>query len=183
MAMPVQVTFRDIPRSEAVVFRVEKRAAKLETYFQGITHCHVVLEMPHRSHSHGQQFHVRIDMHVPGRELVVSRNAQDDKEDLHATVDGAFDDAERMLAEHVRKMDDEPRSRAGHPRGVVTKLFEDRGFGFLQAEDGHEVYFHENSVHGRFGKLTVGSRVRYAEEEGDQGPQAKTVEIVDIAAS
>lgn len=178
MAESVQVTFRDIPRSEAVVFRVEKRAAKLRSYFKDITHCHVVLEMPHRSQTHGQRFHVRIDFHVPGRELIASRNAQDDKEDLHATVDGAFDDAERMLAEYVRRQDDEVHSRPGHPKGVVTKLFEDRGYGFLQAEDGHEVYFHENSVHGRFAKLAVGTRVRYAEEEGDKGPQARTVEIL-----
>jgi len=58
----------------------------------------------------------------------------------------------------------------------VTKLFVDRGYGFIEDEEGREIYFHRNSVLGiAFEKLHVGAKVRFAEEDGDKGPQASTV--------
>lgn len=180
MAAPVQVTFRDIPHSDAVATHVQKRAAKLETFFDRLMKCHVVVEAPHRHHKHGKRYHVRIDMHVPGRELVVSRNPEDDREDLHATVDGAFGDAERILEDYAQGL--KLGQRVNHqkaPHGRVTKLFSDRGYGFLESEDGIELYFHKNSVlNGKFDRLAVGTEVRYAEELGEKGPQASTVDIV-----
>lgn len=185
MAAPVQVTFRDIPHSDAVASHVERRAAKLETFFDRIVRCHVVVEAPHRRHLRGKRYHVRIDLHVPGRELVVSRNLEEMKEDLHAAVDDAFGDAERVLEDYARQLHGEVKKRVGPPHGVVMRIFPERGYGFLEADDdGHEVYFHKNSVlHNRFDKIEVGTRVRYAEEAGDKGPQASTVEIVGKSAS
>lgn len=176
MAVPVQVTFRDIPPSDAVTAHVERRAAKLGTFHDRIVKCHVVLEAPHRHHKHGKRYHVRIDMQVPGKELVVSRNPEDTKEDLYAAVDDAFGDAERVLEEYGRQLKIGMKSHARPPHGVVTKLFHDRGYGFIEAEDGREIYFHQNSViDGRFEKLQIGAKVRFAEEDGDKGPQASTV--------
>ena len=52
------------------------------------------------------------------------------------------------------------------------------GFGFLKTSDGREVYFHRNSVlNDAFPRLKVGTRVTFAEEEGDKGPQASTVRL------
>lgn len=180
MAAPVQVTFRDIPHSDSVEAHVQKRAAKLETFFDRLMTCHVVVEAPHRHKKHGQRYHVRIDMHVPGRELVVSRNPEDDREDLHATVDGAFGDAERVLESYAEGL--KLGQRVSHqkpPRGKVTKVFHDRGYGFLENEEGVELYFHKNSVlNGKFERLMVGTEVRYAEELGEKGPQASTVDLL-----
>lgn len=177
--LPVQVTFRDMDPSDAVTAHVERRSAKLDTFFDRLVRCHVVLEEPHRHHKHGKKFHVRIDMAVPGKELVVSKNMEDNKEDLYAAIDDAFNDAERVLEEHARQLKD-TRQRETPPLGVVSKLFVDRGYGFLEARDGHEVYFHRNSVLGKpFEKLKIGCKVRFAEEDGDKGPQASTVHVVD----
>ncbi|MDB4933994.1 MAG: Sigma 54 modulation protein YhbH [Labilithrix sp.] len=179
MQSPVQVTFRDIPPSPALTAHVEKRAAKLDTFFDRIVKCHVVVEAPHRHSKHGKRFHCRIDLVVPGRELVVSRNPEDAKEDAYAAVDDAFGDAERVLEDFARVQQVDTKTHLKPPHGVVTKLFTDRGYGFIEAEDGHEVYFHQNSVLGvRFEKLAVGTRVRFAEEDGDKGPQASTVHVV-----
>lgn len=178
MAVPVQVTFRDMPPSDAVTAHVERRAAKLENFHDRIVKCHVVLENPHRHQKHGKRFHVRIDMIVPGKELVVSKNLDDSKEDLHAAVDDAFGDAERALSEHGRAQEPDLKNHVRPPHGVVAKIFHERGYGFIEAEDGHEVYFHQNSViDGRFEKLQIGAKVRYAEEDGDKGPQASTVHV------
>ena len=49
-------------------------------------------------------------------------------------------------------------------------------FGFIETNDGREIYFHRNSVlNGDFAKLAVGAHVTFAEEMGDKGPQASTV--------
>jgi ribosomal subunit interface protein len=171
----VQLTFRDIPHSDSVAAHVERRAQKLETFFERMTRSHVVVEAPHRHSRHGQRYHVRIDMHVPGKLLVVSRNLEDAKEDMHAAVDDAFDDAERVLEEHARSLQRGTKQRSRSPVGLVSKLFD--GYGFVEHE-GREVYFHANSVlGGKFASLAIGTRVRFFEEEGDKGPQASTVEI------
>jgi ribosomal subunit interface protein len=180
MAVPVQITFRDIPHSPAVSAHVERRAEKLETFFARMSKCHVVVEEPHRHKRQGKKYQVEIDMHVPGRELVISRNPEDSKEDLHATIDIAFDDAERVLEDYARQLQPDTKTRMTPPRGVIVKIFHDRGYGFIGAEgDGHEVYFHRNSIVGeKFERLTIGTKVRFAEEDGDKGPQASTVYLL-----
>src|SRR5256885_5936468 len=77
MGVPVQLTFRDIPHSDALAAHAEKRAIKLETFNDHIVKCHVVLEAPHRHHKHGKRYHVRVDLHVPGKTLCVSKNLED----------------------------------------------------------------------------------------------------------
>jgi cold shock CspA family protein len=60
----------------------------------------------------------------------------------------------------------------------VVRLFPLEEYGFIEAEDGHEVYFQRNSVlHDAFDRLVVGSEVSFVEEEGDKGPQASTVKL------
>jgi ribosomal subunit interface protein len=180
MQSPVQVTFRDISPSEAVSAHVEKRAAKLDTFFDRITSCHVVVEAPNHQHKHGPRYHVRIDLHVPGKELVVTKNPEERKEELHAAVDDAFTDAERVLEEYARQLHAPGKTHLKPPHGLVTKMFVDRGYGFIEGDDGREIYFHRNSVLGApFEKLHVGAKVRFAEEDGDKGPQASTVHVVD----
>lgn len=104
MDTPVQITFRDMESSPTMTAYVERRASKLEKLFDRLVDCHVVMEEPHRHSRHGKKFHVRISMRVPGKELVVSKQIDDAKEDLHAAIDQAFGDAERVLEEHARKV-------------------------------------------------------------------------------
>ena len=86
----------------------------------------------------------------------------------------------RMLEEYARQLRPDLKTHLAPPRGIITKVFHDRGYGFITAEgDGHDVYFHRNSVlDEKFEKLTVGTKVRYAEEDGDKGPQASTVHVL-----
>ena len=179
MQSPVQVTFRDMTPSPALSAHVEKRAKKLDSLFSRIVKCHVVVGSPHRHSAKGQLFHVRIDLHVPGKELVVSRNPEETTENAYAAVDDAFGDAERILEEYARQHQADTRAHKKPPHGVVKTLFSDRGYGFIEAEEGREIYFHRNSVLGSgFDKLAVGTRVRFAEEDGDKGPQASTVHVL-----
>ena len=65
------------------------------------------------------------------------------------------------------------------PNGRVRKLFSAEGFGFIETDEGREIYFDRRSVlHGAFARLAIGSKVRFAEEPGERGPQASTVELI-----
>jgi ribosome-associated translation inhibitor RaiA len=70
-----RTTFLNMPPSDAVMDHVQKEADKLSKYFDRITSCSVVIEAPHgHKNHHGEPFHVRIELGVPGKELVVAHN-------------------------------------------------------------------------------------------------------------
>jgi cold shock CspA family protein/ribosome-associated translation inhibitor RaiA len=181
MQLPLQITFRDMPHSDSIEQHVRRRAAKLDVFFDRIMACRVAVQAPHRRHLRGKRYHVRIDLTVPGTELAVGRNPPEhlQHEDLHAAVDDAFDDAQRVLEDYARRLRGDVKLRKAAPHGIVVKLLPESGYGFIEDADGVELYFHQNSVlDGRFGDLRVGTEVRYAEELGDKGPQASTIAIV-----
>jgi cold shock CspA family protein len=62
---------------------------------------------------------------------------------------------------------------------VISKLFPQEGYGFILQEGGGDVYFHRNALHGlNFEALEDGTEVTFNVEEGEQGPQATTVNPV-----
>jgi cold shock CspA family protein len=60
----------------------------------------------------------------------------------------------------------------------VVRLDPSGEFGFLESSDGREIYFHRNSVLEGIARLAVGTRVIFAEELGEKGPQASTVKLL-----
>jgi ribosomal subunit interface protein len=104
MHIPIQVTFRRIASSPAIEDYIRRRAAKLETFSDRIVRCRVTVEMPYRHHSHGKVYRIGIALALPGGELFVGRAPDDGTHhDPYAAVDDAFDDAARVLQDHVRK--------------------------------------------------------------------------------
>ena len=105
MIVPLKITFRDIDPSSAIDAYVRTKAEKLETLFDRITNCRVAIEAPHRHKTHGRPYRVRVDIHVPGAELVVDRapDADPDHKDVYAAIDAAFDDAKRQLHDYVAR--------------------------------------------------------------------------------
>ena len=196
MIIPVQITFRNMKPSEAVEARVREEVAKLETFYNGIVHCRVVVELPHKHHKKGDLYHVRIDMTVPGAELVVKREPslhaalrQVDSEeesksyeahaahkDVFVVIRDAFKEARRQLQDFARRERGQTKLHLAQASGRVTQLFPDEQYGFLETPDGSEVYFHKNSVlNDAFNRLKIGSRVTFSEELGEKGAQASTV--------
>lgn len=179
MQIPLQITFRGLQPSAAIEDRVRKEARKLERYSNRITSCRVVIEQPQHRHRQGNLFHVRIDLTLPGNELLVRREParRHAHEDVYVALRDAFDAARRRLQDHVRRQRGAVKAHeAPHLPGEIARLFPQEGYGFVRARDGHEVYFHRNSVlGGGFDSLQVGRRVRFVEEEGEKGAQASTV--------
>ena len=205
MKTPLQITFRNMPRSNAIEENVREKAAKLESLFDGITSCRVIVEAPHRHHYKGKAYVVRIDMVVPSGELVINRapkrldaakapHAEELEkdltehhepskhaahEDVYVAIRDAFNAAARKLQGYAGRRRGQTKIHEPAPVARVAKLFPGENYGFLETRDGRELYFHKNSVlnHG-FAHLEIGAEVFFAEELGDKGPQASTVRPV-----
>ena len=104
MQLPLQITFRNMPPSEAVEAKVKQRAVKLKRYFENILSCKVTIEAPHKHHHKGSIFQVNIDVAVPGREIVVSREPglNHAHEDVYVAVRDAFAAARRQLEDYTK---------------------------------------------------------------------------------
>lgn len=129
MTYPLQITFRNMVPSAAIEKHVREKAAKLESFSDRITSCRVIVEAPHRHHHKGKAFQVRLDLSVPGREIVINRapkrlsaakltegrqvekdlveNHRPSKhaahEDIYVAIRDAFNAAGRKLQGHMRR--------------------------------------------------------------------------------
>ncbi|MGA8862234.1 MAG: ribosome-associated translation inhibitor RaiA [Gallionella sp.] len=101
MQIPLQITIRDMEHSDALEAHIREKANKLDEFFDRIMSCRVVVEMPHKHHHQGKQFNVRIDIGVPGSEIVVNR---DHAQDVYVALRDAFDAAKRQIEDYVRKI-------------------------------------------------------------------------------
>ncbi len=178
MQEPLRIAFRNMEPPIGAEEDIRARAADLERFFDGIVACSVVVEARHRHHRQGRLYHVRIDLVVPAREIVVRREPSEHHahEELHVAIRDAFDAARRQLQDHARELRGDVKTHAGPTKGRIARLFPD--YGFLVNDAGDEVYLHKNAVLGRgFDRLREGDEVRYVieEGEGEQGPQASTV--------
>jgi cold shock CspA family protein/ribosome-associated translation inhibitor RaiA len=181
MQIPLDISFRHVEHSPAIEAEIRKKAEQLETFFDRITGCSVVIEAPHHHHQKGSLYHVRLRIAVPHKEIVVDRepSAHHAHEDVHVTIRDAFKEARRQLQDYARQLRGDVKTHESAPGGVVTKLLPEEGYGFIEAPDGREVYFHANSVLDvAFEEIGIGSEVRFVEEVGEKGPQATSVRIV-----
>ena len=181
MEQPLQITFRDIPRSEALEAVIREKAEKLDQFYEKVMACRVVVEAPHGHHHKGYLYHVRIDLTVPRGELVIKRDPKDNHahEDPYVAVRDAFKAARRKLQDYARKQRGDIKAHDVPPHGSISEIMPLQDFGRIMSSDGREIYFHRNSVvDGDFDMLEEGDQVWFSEEAGDEGPQASTVHIV-----
>ena len=62
--------------------------------------------------------------------------------------------------------------------GTIKKLISDKGFGFIEGQNG-ELFFHRSAVDGvGFEELREGQKVEYEEGRGPKGPRADRVRVV-----
>jgi len=181
MQTPLQITFHNLPHSKVIESAIQEAADRLEDTHDRITSCRVIVDQPHRHHKEGNLFQVRIDLKMPGAELVVKREHAGTlaSGDLSLVIQDAFEEMQGQIEEFVNRRRGFVKTHEDLPHARVTQLFTEAGYGFLETLDGREVFFHQNSVLGSgFGSLDVGTEVSFVEELGEKGPQASTVKIV-----
>ena len=182
MERPVEVTFRNTVAVPAIEALVRREAAKLERYHRPVLSCRVAIERPQRFQRQGSVYRVRLVITAGTRRpIVVTRDPResDMHDDLRTILLDAFKAARRQLQSMGQQRRGEAKTSAG-ARALVVRLFPKAHYGFLKTLDGREIYFHRNSVlHDDFERLAAGTEVRFEEVEGDKGPQASSVQIVN----
>jgi cold shock CspA family protein len=182
METPIKIDFHGTEPSEALERNIRKHVAALEKFFGRFTACHVGLKAPGRRHLSGGLYQVRIHITLPdGREVSVGRTPSADGRFANAlfAINDAFRRAKRQLQDKVRLMRQDVKTHEEQPVGKVLRFDPRAGFGFIEAPDGHEVYFHRNSVVTfPLSRVVRGARVSFVEEAGTKGPQASTVRLV-----
>jgi ribosome-associated translation inhibitor RaiA/cold shock CspA family protein len=181
MDVPLEISFNNLDASEAIEERIRARTAKLNKIYGRLVSCRVAVEAPHRQHRKGNLYTVRIDMTVPGGELVVNRAPQHAQKhrrdpDLPTIINDAFSAAERQLKQYKERQRGEVKPHDQALAGSVTGLRPEEDHGFLLSAEGRELYFHRDSlVNGDFDDLRAGDRVHYVEAVGATGPTASKV--------
>ncbi len=100
MQVPLQITIRHMAHSPALDARIREDTARLEEFYRGIISCHVVVEEQGRHQQQGRWFNVRIVVSVPGHELIVNR---DHDEDVYVALRDAFASLTRRLEDVARR--------------------------------------------------------------------------------
>jgi cold shock CspA family protein len=90
----------------------------------------------------------------------------------------AFDAAKRQLEDYARRVQQKTKVHVPEYIGQVARIFPEEGYGFIAGQDGTERYFHrDNVVNLGFDQLQEGDEVKFIEEMGAEGLQAKRISV------
>ncbi|MCK4378663.1 MAG: ribosome-associated translation inhibitor RaiA, partial [Deltaproteobacteria bacterium] len=105
MQVPLQISFRNMDPSPTVEAVIRERAGKMDQWYDRIMSCRVMVEAPHKHHEKGKLYHVRIDVTLPGAELVVNRepDLHQAHQDVYVAVRDAFLAMQRQLENYVNR--------------------------------------------------------------------------------
>lgn len=129
--MTTQITFRNITPSGGIENDIRERIDHLETFHPDLIACRVTVEVPHQHRAHGRSIHVRVELSLPGEDVVVDSGTRGDpsaaigshKRHKHEDVDArhkdaavairdAFDAARRRLQDAARRQRHAVKARA-----------------------------------------------------------------------
>lgn len=129
---PVQISFRKMRAAPALEQEIRSRVAWLDSFHPAVVGCRVVLEVPHRHRRHGRRLHVRIELSLPGGDVVVdhqpalaavarsathkSHELDGRHKDASVAIHDAFDVARRRLEDAARRQRGDVKARAESTR-------------------------------------------------------------------
>lgn len=99
MSAQLRIDSRNVVIPESLSKRINRKVSKLERVFQRITSCRLTVDGPPGLPRKGCRFGVKLDISVPGKEIVVNRH-QD--ENLAVAIRQTFDAAQRKLEDYSR---------------------------------------------------------------------------------
>ncbi|HXE26221.1 MAG TPA: HPF/RaiA family ribosome-associated protein [Roseiarcus sp.] len=182
MQEPTEIAFRHYEPSDEVRSEIDRQVKRLDKFGPRITSCNVAVIGPQTRRRQGALFKVDLRIAMPERkEIAVSRTHGDAHEREHplVAIREAFDEAIRQIEDAARQMRGDVKEHAPpESHGRVAKFLSGGDAGFIETPDGREIYFHRHAVlDGAFDRMAIGSEVRFVEEQGENGPQARIVRL------
>jgi ribosomal subunit interface protein len=103
MGTPVQISFHNIPQSDAIESRIQQKITTLEKFYPRITSVKVTVEPNTLRHRKGTTYHVKVALAIPGANIVVGNDPGDDfaHEDVYVAIRDSFLAARRMLQDQI----------------------------------------------------------------------------------
>ncbi|MFB9264622.1 HPF/RaiA family ribosome-associated protein [Bradyrhizobium erythrophlei] len=180
MQTTAQIEFENLTPPAELQAVIEQHISELEKLY-GVSAGRINVRGPVDRHEPGGQYKVNIRLALPnGREVNVGRTSKQDERyaDLAYAVDDSFNQARSQLQDQEHLMGSgQTGSCEGEPVGTVVRIDPGGAFGFLESANGREIYFSFISVLEGRANITVGSRVSYVEELGEDGLQAFAVKV------
>jgi hypothetical protein len=99
--IPLRITFRHLTPSSTLEDTIRQRAEWLRTFDPAVIGCRVLVEVPHRHRRRGRPAHIRIEVSVPGEDVVIN-HAPERHDTLEQGTHDAFDMARRRLEDAAR---------------------------------------------------------------------------------
>jgi ribosome-associated translation inhibitor RaiA len=175
MKQALNIQFHGMEASEAVEAKAREFVDKLDAMAPDLMACRVNIDLEQKHKTQGRPFGVRIDLTLPGHELVVNKVQN---EDVYVALRDAFDSMKRQLDEVVRKRRGQEKQHALEMRGEIVRLDSEAGTGFIRTPTGDEYYFSRDNLAGTpFEHVQEGSTVEFLPDVGKQGLQAKRVSV------
>ena len=156
--------------------KIEAELERLQKHsYEPILHARV--ELTGTGHHRHGAFEIQLVANVAGQTLTVARQG----EYVLPLIVDAFNALDRRLREYSSQRQQQVKVHAENiHRGRIARLFPEEEYGFITAPDGTDVYFHANALkRGLIEHLKEGAVVEFGQEEGDQGPQATWVQVVE----
>jgi cold shock CspA family protein len=177
MQIEPQISFRNVERNPGLDRRILEGIDKLGTVNERIISVRMAVEDQRGAGSPDHLYRVRLDITIPGGEIVVKEApAGDPHPPLDQVLGQAFDTARRKLKEVRMQRRGKVKDKLPRSVGRVADIFPQEDYGFIEDDVGRRVYFHRNSVSGNgWEGLDMGHSVTFEEEQGDKGPQAVVV--------
>jgi cold shock CspA family protein len=181
MKIPLKIAFRNMEHSDAVEDAIKKWVGKLERSSPEIISCWVTVEAPSEHKRHGGFYHTKIDIRLPGGELVINRQPDEHHSyvDAYVSIRDAFKNALRQIEDFGKRRQGQVKTHESAPHGRIKSLAPEGDHGFIETTDGREIYFHKNSIlDADFDKLSNGTEVRFVEHDDSDGVRASSVRVV-----
>ena len=173
MKLPVHIQFQGVAPSPALEESARTHAQKLELMAGDIMACRVNIDQTQKHQHQGRPFEVRIDLTLPGKELVVNHVQN---EDVYVALRDAFDSMKRQLEDVVRKRRGQQKLHVQPLHGEVVRMDDSGGFGFIRTPTGDEYYFsRDNLADTPFEHMQNGVAVQFIPDLGREGLQARRV--------
>ena len=155
---------------------IRRRISVLERLHDRITGCEITLDAPQKRKVSGRVFRAHLSLHIPGPDFSIAREVAQGtaRDDLLLAVNRAFSGAEKHLKRQKKKMSAvETKRHAPVLHGRVSLIEPELGYGYVNADDGREVYFQRDSFASDvWDQLEKGTRLRFREQDGEKGPFA-----------
>jgi ribosomal subunit interface protein len=173
MQQPLQITFRDIDHSAAVEARIREKIAKLDTFYNHITSCKVVVGQVQK-HQHQGKLH-NVSIYLTGKELSVTHHPH---ENLYLAIQESMDSMREQLDSYRQRLYGDTKDHGERLSGEITRLMESEGYGFIVDADKNEYYFNLTHLTDiKFYQLHLGDKVRFLPAVGNEGMQARRVSV------